>query len=190
MAYVALSTQFPFAVTTRTRQIGGGDRGNFSTLSVMRVVARQQSRHPVVVAQARFLANGPDAEHAISSIRSYLASFPFYDDPASGEALTEPQLAIRLQAAGKLANAAYHEWGFDCDDVAVLGAALGLAAGLRARFVAIRFPTPLDRFPALSHVFTEIAPSGTHRWHDLDTTAPAELDRRSVGMSRPVIVSL
>jgi transglutaminase-like putative cysteine protease len=55
----------------------------------------------------------------------------------------------------------------DCDDVAILGAALGKAAGFPARFVLLGFGGPMAPY---QHVFTEI---GTRQgWMNLDVTRP------------------
>jgi len=59
----------------------------------------------------------------------------------------------------------------DCDDVAMLGAALGKAVGLRARFVAVAFG---PRGAPYRHVWAELGPRTNNVWLDMDTTRPAQ----------------
>jgi hypothetical protein len=81
-------------------------------------------------------------------------------DPSGVELLHDPVLLLedireRGQARG------------DCDDVAVLGAALGGAMGLSARFVVVGFRGPNEPF---EHVWTELYDGTT--WRELDVTRP------------------
>ncbi|MGH3589542.1 MAG: transglutaminase domain-containing protein [Pseudonocardiaceae bacterium] len=59
----------------------------------------------------------------------------------------------------------------DCDDVAMLAAALGKAIGLRARFVVVAFSSPNAPF---RHVWTELSPRPTPQWVEVDVTRPAQ----------------
>ena len=56
----------------------------------------------------------------------------------------------------------------DCDDAAVLAAALGEALGFPARFAVLGF---LGRRGPISHVFTELEVPGAG-WYELDVTRP------------------
>lgn len=58
----------------------------------------------------------------------------------------------------------------DCDDVAILGAALGMAVGLPASFVLVGF----DRNEPFQHVYTELY-TGLQGWAEMDVTAPAQM---------------
>jgi hypothetical protein len=181
MAYQGFAA-WPFPVTTRSQFIQWGDSGNHTTLAVMRRVARGQCRHPVVQAKAQELtADAPSALHALHAIRSYMAGFPFVEDPVPNEALWEPQLLIRAYDAGVIGRQG--NIGPDCDDQAMLGAALSLACGFRARFVAVAF---LDKREPLSHVFTEASPDGV-LWVEFDSTRPAQASLGQ-GVARSVIL--
>lgn len=82
----------------------------------------------------------------------------FLRDPRGVELLHTPAyLLTQIAERGTVAG--------DCDDIAMLVAALGMAVGLRARFVVIG-----QR--ALEHVFTMLAsPRGTE-WVAFDPTRP------------------
>lgn len=54
----------------------------------------------------------------------------------------------------------------DCDDAAILGAALALEMGLRARFIVLGF----QPWGPYAHVYAEVSEGGP--WVDLDVTAP------------------
>jgi hypothetical protein len=181
MAYQGPAT-WPFPFTAKSQHIQWGDSGNYSTLRVMRRLARQQCHHPVVRARAAFLTmDASSADHAIQSIRSYMAGFPFVEDPEPDEVVWEPQLLIRAYDAGVLGRQG--NIGPDCDDQATLGAALGMACGFQARFVAIAF---VDKGAPLSHVYTELSPDGV-TWTELDSTRPAQASLGQ-GVARSVTI--
>jgi transglutaminase-like putative cysteine protease len=77
------------------------------------------------------------------AIREWLTrNFKFVPDPVGGELLRDPEYQLReYLARGQITG--------DCDDAAVLGAALGKAVGIRAKFVAVGFRNP----GPLAHVF-------------------------------------
>lgn len=90
------------------------------------------------------------------------ARFRFLRDPAGVELVHHPRVLLdRLRKEGYVQG--------DCDDAAILGAALGKVIGLPARFVVVGFRGP--RGP-LTHVYAEV--SDGSRWVDLDVTAPAQ----------------
>lgn len=82
----------------------------------------------------------------------------FVRDPAGVELVHRPERLLDLwRAKGHIPG--------DCDDAAVLGAALGKSIGLPARFVVLGFYGPTMPF---SHVYAELqTPQG---WADLDVT--------------------
>lgn len=83
------------------------------------------------------------------------------------ELLRDPVLQLRRIAQTYTAEG-------DCDDAAMLAAALGCAAGFPVRFRVVGF-TPDPRGPVV-HVFTELyhAPA----WRPLDVTRPVDPTER------------
>lgn len=97
-------------------------------------------------------------------IRRWLGSrFRFLRDPTGIELLRGPVALL-----DDVARVGYALG--DCDDAAVLGAALGRAAGLPARFVVFGWTGPDGPF---THVFAELGAGP--RWIDLDVTRPYRL---------------
>ena len=96
-------------------------------------------------------------------IRAFLAAHVrFQLDPLGVELIRTPSYLLRqIEDTGRAEG--------DCDDVAVLGAALGMAAGIPARYVLVGL-TPGDPF---EHVYAELLTA----WGpvDLDTTRPAQM---------------
>lgn len=158
---------------TVAETISGGDAGAFQTLTRMQSLVNSRVAHPMVrgvaVAVAREAAPR-DLYGQAQAIRDYLSEHvQFLADPAGIELLHDPVIMLTEIARAYTASV-------DCDDVAILGAALGKAVGLRARFVAVGF---FNRTNPLSHVWAELAtPRG---WLDLDTT------RGDQGITVPMI---
>jgi len=151
-------------VIARAEVIPEGDEGTFTVVDRMAELVRSRVAHPVVRAAAVDLANKVPAQHLsgqIAAVRKFLERrVPFLSDPSGVELLHDPVLLLedireRGQARG------------DCDDVAVLGAALGGAMGLSARFIVVGFRGPNEPF---EHVWTELH-DGT-AWRELDVTRP------------------
>lgn len=85
-------------------------------------------------------------------------NFRFIPDPVGVELVHRPErLLDELDVQGYIVG--------DCDDAAVLGAALGKAVGFPARFVVLGFFTPRAPF---AHVYTELL--GDTGWFELDVT--------------------
>lgn len=101
----------------------------------------------------------------VRALRSFLGRvWTFVRDPVGIELVRRPERLLDLwRLKGHIPG--------DCDDAAVLGAALGKSVGFPARFVVLGFYGP--RMP-FSHVYAELqAPDG---WVDLDVTrTPARL---------------
>lgn len=141
-----------------------GDAGIKKTVRKMRELVREAITLPLPVETAALITSmypccGTERAHAI---REFLvAHVVFNPDPVGHELLRTPMYLLKqIQRDG-------YTWG-DCDDVATLGATLGMSAGLPARFVLLGF-RPNAPF---SHVFTELdTPQG---WLELDTTAPTQ----------------
>lgn len=129
-----------------------GEAGTWATVRVMRELARKSAATPLLIETARAIPAGNPL-----LLRAWLAShFRFRSDPPDYEAVWTPADQLRQISARGYALG-------DCDDAAVLGAALALAAGLRVRFILLGF----DPLPSpLSHIFAEAG--GV----DLDVTKP------------------
>lgn len=99
-------------------------------------------------------APGPTAPR----IRELLAScVRFEHDPPGLEYVRHPERMLQeIRMHGETAG--------DCDDIAVLGAALGYAAGLPPRFVTVATHV----LGPYVHVWAEVGEGG--RWHELDTS--------------------
>lgn len=92
-------------------------------------------------------------------LRSWLAAaWHFVRDPTGVELVFRPERLLDQYTNHGMASG-------DCDDAAVLSAALGKAIGLRARFVVLGFFGP--RMP-FSHVYTELL--GPDGWQEMDVT--------------------
>lgn len=145
-----------------------GDWGTYSVLSRMAVLARAQAVAPVVREAALSIVQGIpglDGGMQARAIRAWLAQHVvFVRDPHGIETLHSPVLMIkRVRAVGSVS--------VDCDDVAVLAAALGTSVGLMARFVTLAFHKPGAPF---RHVFCELSDPQRVNWIDCDITRPAQ----------------
>lgn len=141
-----------------------GDAGTEYTLKLMAAIAHGASRAPIIQNVAHALTQQlPDTAVAkIGAVRRYLASYvTFQNDPPGIEYVQQPtRLAQEIAENGVTYG--------DCDDVATLGASLGLALGLRARYIVVGFrPWPVP----FAHVYLELSGDGVS-WEVLDTTKP------------------
>lgn len=134
------------------------------TVLHMRRAVRDSLRYSLLIDTARDIV-GPaiSPKGAGLNIRTWLAAHVrFVPDPIGLELIRSPVLLIQTVDCQGYAIG-------DCDDVAVLGAALGLAVGIPARFVLLAF-----RDPGLyEHVYTELLTSEGPV--ELDTTRPAQM---------------
>jgi len=144
----------------------------------MRQIVRAQYALPLVRETAAAIARGTgvNAELQARRIRAWLTQHVgFLRDPYQTEALHTPEGMLTLLGA--------RGWlEVDCDDVAILGAALGMAVGLRARFVL------LGRDGQYEHVWTELADPNTDDWRELDITRPYQSDLSRYPLSLDVEV--
>lgn len=145
----------------RVSWLPGGDAGIFATLAAMRHQARQAAAHPLVQQVARDAVSGAaDPVTAWRGIRRWVADRTrFQFDPPIETLYTPLDQLGRIARTGRAAG--------DCDDVAMLAASLGIAAGLRARFVVTGYgaPGPAAHY---QHVYTDLwTPQG---WRDVDVT--------------------
>jgi len=132
----------------------------------MRQLARQGSVDPLVRSAAASIIRtaGPrDPASQIRRVRLFLKErVQYVADPVDVELVNRPRAMLQqVKAKGRAFG--------DCDDVATLAAALGLAIGLPARFVAVGFDGLAGPF---GHVYTELTGPGLKQWMRLDTTRP------------------
>lgn len=149
----------------QTRQwIPSGWLGIEATVWRMRRLARRGARDPLLRwLAASIVRQDADAGARAQAVRDFLErAVDFTQDPDGVELLKSVRYQLReLELHGRVAG--------DCDDVAVLGAALGMALGLPARFVLLAF-TPGAPY---EHVYAELLTRSG--WVELDTTKPDQL---------------
>jgi transglutaminase-like putative cysteine protease len=138
--------------------IPDGDAGTMATLRKMRELARVSAPTPLLQRTGRYIVGSGGAPRGAARIRRFLARHVrFHPDPFMLELVQTPRLQLeRIRTAGYVLG--------DCDDIATLGAALGLAVHLAARFVVLAF----DPAGPWEHVYCELlTPDG---WAELDTS--------------------
>lgn len=147
----------------RVYWIPEGHAGIEATVRTMRQLARDGTTSPLLRSTAdRILAGaGTDADRA-RRIRDFLQEWTRFEfDPPGVELVRTPHEMLDTVRDGRAVSG-------DCDDVAVLGAALSHVAGLRSRFVLLGF----EPGAPFRHVYTEVLADG--RWRELDVTRPAQ----------------
>lgn len=146
----------------------------------MRRWVRQETPHPLVRGLALGVTNGipgRDSLRQVYAIRGFLeTAVAFTRDPDGTELLHSPARMAKLVRSGSL------PLRVDCDDVAILAAALGKAVGLKARFVIVGFGSPRAPF---RHVWTELRSPTGGEWYEMDVTRsqqdlPSAIKRRWV----------
>ena len=146
------------------------DLQSLTTLDDMIARVNASLDRSIVVDTARELAMNVaparDSWRQALGLRNWLGIvWRFVDDPAGKEKLRDPDEMIQE----------YHRLGFitgDCDEVAILGAAMAKAIGLEAMFTVYAWPDPASGTDFYSHVFaTVLTPDG--RSLSLDVTKPA-----------------
>lgn len=155
----------------------GGDFGTYLTIGQMRGMVLREFMLPIVRLSAVQIVAGADAPAV--AIRNWLEDHTvFQRDPDGMEMLHGPAWQMRQALTAGTVRV-------DCDDVAMLAAALGKAAGLRARFIVVGFGSPKAPF---RHVWTELAPPGAP-WTECDITRPAQGIEASA-ISRTLVVGV
>lgn len=128
----------------------------FANLGVITAPVLTASREIVADIEAR---NTTGQAYAVRDFLS--ARLRFLSDPVDIEVLETPESMLKTIATRGYAMG-------DCDNAAVLSAALLKSIGIRCRFVILGFTKPNAPY---QHVYTEaFTPAG---WVDMDTTAPA-----------------
>lgn len=145
------------------------DFGTMMTLASMRGMVYREFMAPAVRLLATDIvrgAGGKDGVEQAYMIRDFLMQHTeFLRDPDGVEMLHGPVWQVQQILSRGVVQV-------DCDDVAMLGAALAKSIGLRARFVAVAF---LNNNAPYRHVWAEIGPStAPPKWIDLDVTRPAQ----------------
>ena len=145
----------------------GDTAQTLATVAAMRDLAIHGAMTPAVRQTAAFIVAGLTRDqlgHA-SNLAGWIALHTrFLYDPAPFEALTPPDVTLAIIHSQGIAQ-------MDCDDVAILAAALGLSIGLRARFVVIAFLTADAPY---EHIWTELAPADGQAWVPVDPTRPTQ----------------
>lgn len=159
--------------------IASGDLGVTQTVAMMRRLVERAIVNPGFRRFAVRLAqeHGRDNINQALGIRSWLTDHvTFMKDPDRVELLQDPVLLL---------TQIVHEdvVGMDCDDVAMLGAALGRAVGLRARFVVVGFREPNAPY---QHVWAELSDHKEREWINLDITRTAQ--RLNIPVTRRMVV--
>ena len=153
---------FTYAETS----IPNGDDGTVATLREMARLVREDVIHPLVRELAASIIKPIGVFDTLAwceAIRAWCAAYvQFVRDPSDRELLHSPEAMVRQWRET-------HRILGDCDDAAILAAALAVSVGCRARFVAAAF---LDKRNPFGHVWAEIAPpTGTgDGWIECDVT--------------------
>lgn len=144
------------------------DLGTFLTLANMRAMVVRDYMRPEVRLTATDIVRGYGGQDGFAqahAIREYVEQHTeFLRDPDMVEMLHAPVWQLQQIRKRGLVQV-------DCDDVAMLAAALGKAVGLRARFVAVGFHHVGAPY---RHVWAELSPRAVNAWVDVDTTRPAQ----------------
>lgn len=146
-----------------------GDAGVSQTLARMVALANEGPRDALTLNTARAIAvaSGVRGDRASAmAIEAWLRrSWFFVEDPLEVEVLSSPgELLRRGQQLGRIPG--------DCDEAAILGAALGKAIGLAATFVVLGFDDGETPGGRLAHVYAVLTtPDGDEI--SLDVTKPA-----------------
>lgn len=156
--------RYRFGVRGFLSPLPDGDAGTFATLRAMQELSRRAALVPMVRQTAGQLVQAVPYDkgnvHADLIRRWIEPRVYFLADPTYAEALHAPEWSLRqILTRGTV--------GLDCDDVAMLAAALGLSIGLRARFVAVGFNSPEAPF---RHVWTDLAALNRPAWVSVDPT--------------------
>jgi hypothetical protein len=144
------------------------DLGTHITLATMRAMVYREFMSPVVRLTASNIVaglGGKDGAEQARRIREWLEDHTeFLRDPHGVEMLHGPVWQItQVQKNGVVQ--------VDCDDVAMLGAALGKSIGLLARFQVVAFDSQNAPY---RHVWAELSPANAPVWIDMDVTRPAQ----------------
>jgi hypothetical protein len=139
----------------------GGDAGVEQTIGVMRQLIDEAMADPSFVNQAVSIVGSAPAHDEVAELQAIYnfvdRNIRFVKDPVTKEKLIPPQELLKVGAG-------------DCDDIAMLTAALLMAVGYPARLVTVAAAQCGSDF---SHVYTEgELPPGSGNWIPLDSARP------------------
>lgn len=141
--------------------IPSGDAGTRVTLERMAALAMAGASDPTVRRMAREIV--AEDRDPIAALREWMAQrVVFRRDPSGVELLHSPVLmlqAIQVQGSVRV----------DCDDAAILGAALALSLGYTVRWVVVA----LDGRKSFQHVWAEVQ-DREGKWRELDVTRKSQ----------------
>lgn len=161
------------------RWIPDGDVGTDLTLDAMEDLVRGSMRVELTRLFGWSIVQGCGSHVARArALKAWLTPrYIFQPDPLELEVVSSPDLQLcRYQAYGFVAG--------DCDDLAVLAAALGAAVGLAPRFVVIA----LQVGGPFEHVWTELWDG--IRWVDFDLVATVQGIRPAQAGARRAVRTL
>lgn len=162
----------PVLAQHKLSALASGDAGIRQTLREMRSIVRAWRVDPIVRELAmRITAHcpGKDWPCEVRSLHAWVRdNIRYVADVLEVETLQTPDVTLRLGAG-------------DCDDQAILLAAMLQAVGHPARFIAV----DVGDGRGISHVFVE-TPIGPY-WVACETTEPWELGRRPPGTKRHMV---
>lgn len=153
-----------------THSIAWGDRGVYQTLELMANLVDASLDSPDLINFARSLAVAAGPRQPYRQALAFSAFLQrvwrFVDDPYDRDTLRDPVTLLReYQATGRVAG--------DCDEAAILGAALGRAVGMGAEFYVLGFASDDEPGPGrFQHVFAVLL-TDDNREVSLDVTRPA-----------------
>ena len=139
-----------------------GERGTAQTINLMRRLIDQALNDPQFMRFAVDLVRKIPAYDEFGEVFSLFTwvqgPIRYTKDPVTKEKLTPPMELLKIRAG-------------DCDDSAMLMAALAIALGYPARLVTV---AANPDFPEdFSHVYTEVeVPAGSERWVAVDAARP------------------
>lgn len=163
--------------TVQKYKILPGDVGSFKTISIMRKLVNESLSNPLVVSRAKDIVQfaGPKDRLAQAyEIKNYLLEHTqFIRDPRGVELIHTPERQLRT-----IDQQYYIQ--IDCDDFAVLSAALGKAIGLPAKFVILKF---LSKSATFAHVYT-ILDVGKKKWFPIDLKTQYPFDKKYISVKK------
>jgi hypothetical protein len=139
-----------------TVYIPGGDAGVVRTEDAMAAAIDEATADPYVVGFARSLVASPTSyatmaaqSAAARTIRNFVWSvWRFVDDPVNRELLRTPYAMLKeYEETGRVMG--------DCDEAAVLGAALGASVGIQPTLTVLEFADDSGQY---SHVYASLLP--------------------------------
>ncbi len=142
-----------------------GPNGTLETLAIMAALTQDAQLHPITRSTAvRILGLARNPTQYAQRVRTWVKSRMTLVDEAV-EMIARPEWMLEQVGRTRLVG--------DCDDAAVLAAALVMALGIPVRFVAIATPEHPDEF---MHVYPEAYAGGEWTPFDPTTNQRAPID--------------